>query len=166
MAKKKTSNRELKKKLLKLFPSDDIEIALKEAGKFPARRVINPLISFLFSNDEKIKQSAVTTIGIVVSRLADENMESARVIMRRLMWSLNDESGSIGWGAPEAMAEIMARHRMMAEEYHKILISYAAHGKNYLENETLQESARQGIKRLAEVRPELFDGYTEICDFI
>lgn len=25
-------------------------------------------------------------------------MDSARIVMRRLMWSLNDESGGIGWG--------------------------------------------------------------------
>jgi len=51
-------------------------------------------------------------------------MESARVIMRRLMWSLNDESGGIGWGAPEAMGEIMARHEQLTKEYSAILGSY------------------------------------------
>jgi len=47
---------------------------------------------------------------MVISNLTEKEMESARVIMRRLMWSLNDESGDIGWGAPEAMAEIIACH--------------------------------------------------------
>jgi hypothetical protein len=46
-------------------------------------------------------------MGEVMAHLADKDMESARVIMRRLMWSLNDESGGIGWGAPEAMGEIV-----------------------------------------------------------
>ena len=68
--------------------------------------------------------------------------------MRRLMWSLNDESGSIGWGAPEAMAEIMARNKKLADEYYKILISYSEQGKNYLEHEGLQRSVRRGIERI------------------
>ncbi len=42
--------------------------------------------------------------------------------MHRLMWSLNDESGSIGWGVPEAVAEIMANHDGAAEKYAYILV--------------------------------------------
>jgi len=41
------------------------------------------------------------------------------------MWSLNDESGGIGWGAPEAMGAIMARHTGLADEYANIC------GSNY-----------------------------------
>ena len=37
-------------------------------------------------------------MGAVVAALATEEMESARVVMRRLLWNLNDESGGIGWG--------------------------------------------------------------------
>ena len=81
------------------------------------------LFSFLCHHDQKIKWRAVTAMGMVISNLAEKEMESARVIMRRLMWSLNDESGGIGWGAPEAMAEIIACHQGLAEEYTHILIS-------------------------------------------
>ena len=49
-------------------------------------------------------------MGAVVANLAEKDMESARVVMRRLMWSLNDESGDIGWSRPEAMGEIIASH--------------------------------------------------------
>ncbi len=158
MTEEKISGRKLKKIIQDLLSAADTEHGFKEMSKFPARQVINPLISFLFSTDDKIKQRAVTAIGIVVSKLADKDIESARIIMRRLMWSLNDESGGIGWGAPEAMAEIMARHQKLAEEYHKILISYASPGKNYLENEALQEGVKRGIKRLMAARPDMMAG--------
>ena len=55
-------------------------------------------------------------MGAVVAHLAEKDMESARVVMRRLMCSLNDESGGIGWGAPEAMGEIIASHEGLASE--------------------------------------------------
>ena len=71
-------------------------------------------------------------MGAVVEKLAWEDMEGARVIMRRLMWSLNEESGGIGWGAPEAMAEIMARHLELAREYSHMLISYMDYEGNFL----------------------------------
>ena len=144
-----SSYRKIKKKILKLLCQDDFAEAVQEIKKLPARKVINPLISSLCSINEKIERRAAIAIGIVTAKLADHDIESARVIMRRLMWSLNDESGGIGWGAPEAMAEIMARNNKLADEYLKILVSYSEPGKNYLEHDGLQRSVRRGLKRLA-----------------
>jgi hypothetical protein len=94
-------------------------------------------------------------MGHLTADLAGENMEEARQWMRRLMWSLNDESGSIGWGAPEAMAEIMARHERLAEEYAHMLVSYMRQDGNYLEHPQLQRGLLRGIGRLAAARPDL-----------
>ncbi len=93
-------------------------------------------------------------MGMVVSNLADHDIESARVVMRRLMWNLNDESGGIGWGSPEAMGEIMARHSRLAQEFASILVSYINPDKNYIEHEILQRGVLWGIGRLAYERPE------------
>jgi len=71
------------------------------------------------------------------------------------MLSLTEESGGIGWGAPEAMGEIMARSEKLAEEYHKILISYTLGGGNELDFEDLQKDVIAGLKRLSQVHPEL-----------
>ena len=144
------SYRKIKKKILRLLGQDDFTEAVKEIKKLPPRKVINPLISSLCSIDEKTQRRAAVAIGIITANLAEQDIESARVIMRRLMWSLNDESGGIGWGAPEAMAEIMARSKKLADEYCKILVSYSEPGKNYLEHESLQRSVRRGLERLAQ----------------
>ncbi|MFQ5484424.1 MAG: DVU0298 family protein, partial [Desulfobacterales bacterium] len=88
-------------------------------------------------------------------RLAQRDIESARIIMRRLMWHLNDESGGIGWGAPEAMGEIMARHKKLAEEYACILVSYIDQSANFIEYSILQRGVLWGLGRLAYARPEL-----------
>jgi hypothetical protein len=85
-------------------------------------------------------------------------MEAARVIMRRLMWTLNDESGGIGWGSPEVMGEVLAAHSGLAKEYAHILLSYAREDGNYLELEGLQQGLLWGIGRLCENRPELARG--------
>ena len=155
MNKKTVTGRALKKKVRQLLFEDNFEKQIEEIKGVSARQVVNPLFSFLCSNDELLKARAVTAMGIVVSRLADHEMESARIVMRRLMWSLNDESGGIGWGAPEAMGEIMARHNKLADEYHKILISYSTPGANFIEHESLQEGVFWGIARLAQARPDL-----------
>lgn len=151
----KCTGRSLKKQVLAYLGSEDMKAALEVLRQFPPRKVINPLFSLLLHTDPKIKWAAVTGFGAVVSNLADQNMESARVIMRRLMWQLNDESGGIGWGCPEAMGEIMACHEKLAQEYAVVLVSYIRQDGNFLEYEPLQPGVLWGIGRLAQVRPEL-----------
>ena len=115
--------RQLKRKVLGLLKSQDFSRALSELRLLPARRVINPLLSFFCHDDEEVRWRAITAAGEVVEHLAATDRESARIIMRRLLWSLNDESGGIGWGAPEAMGEIMARDEPLAQEYSSIFVS-------------------------------------------
>jgi hypothetical protein len=93
-------------------------------------------------------------MGAVTATLADADIESARVIMRRLMWNLNDESGGIGWGSPEAMGEIMARNGRLAREFARILVSYLWEDGNYIEHPLLQRGVLWGVGRLGYARPE------------
>jgi len=131
-----------------LLRSDHFDQSLDALCQLPARQVINPLFSLLLSSDEKVRWRAITTMGAVVAKLADEDMESARVIMRRLMWSLNDESGGIGWSAPEAMGEIIASDEGLAKEYASVMISYVQEDGNFLEYEPLQRGAPRCLPHL------------------
>ena len=90
-----------------------------------------------------------------MTELASRDLESARVVMRTLMWNLTEECGGIAWGVPEAMAEIMARHETLAREYVQILVSYMREDGNFLEYEPLQRGLIWGIGRLAQVEREL-----------
>ena len=129
--------------------------ALEKLDQIPAIKVVNALLSFLYNPDPGIKWAAVSAMGALVAKIADHDMEKARVVVRRLMWNLNDESGGIGWGSPEAMGEILTRNDGLAEEYANILLSYAKEDGNYLEHEILQRGLLWGIGRLAQVKPHL-----------
>jgi HEAT repeat protein len=132
---KSLSGRAIKRRIYELLQSPDRASALNEI--------------------EDVRWAAVKAMGTVVAKLADEDMESARVVMRRLMWNLNDESGGIGWGSPEAMGEILACHHGLAKEYAHILSSYTREDGNYLEHEVLQQGLIWGIGRLAQVSPHI-----------
>ena len=151
----KLGGRALKHRVFELLKSTDLDLALGQLCRLPARQVINPLLSFLHNGEPRIKWSAVTAMGAVVAGLANEDIEAARVIMRRLMWNLNDESGGIGWGSPEVMGEILACHETLAREYARILISYARKDGNFQEHELMQRGVLWGIGRLAQARPDL-----------
>jgi HEAT repeat protein len=146
------TGRALKREVLDMLVHADLDQCIRALLLFPARKVINPLFSLLLHQDDTIRWRAVTAFGAVVSNLADQDKESARVIMRRLMWSLNDESGGIGWGAPEAMAEVIARNDAMAEEFGTVFVSYLDPEGNFLEYPPLQRGLLWGLARLAEVR--------------
>jgi HEAT repeat protein len=155
MSAKSLSGRATKRRIYQLLKSPDLPSALSEISQLPERQVINSLFSLLYNREQDVRWAAVKVMGAVVAKLADEDMESARVIMRRLMWNLNDESGGIGWGSPEAMGEILANHDGLAKEYAHILISYTRKDGNYLEHEILQRGLIWGIGRLAQVRPHI-----------
>jgi HEAT repeat protein len=150
--------RALKKKVYDFLKSSDFDESLNKLIRIPGRKVINPLFSFLYNSEELIRWRAITAMGRVVSHLAKEDLEAARVILRRIMWNLNDESGGIGWGSAEAMGEILANEKRLAEEYTHILISYIKEDGNFQENEHIQSGVLWGLGRLSQVRPDLVKG--------
>lgn len=156
MPSQRLTGRQVKVRILALLQKKPLPVALEQIGRFPPRQAVNPLFSFFYHHDEMVRWRAIVAMGAVVARLAQDDLESARVVMRRLMWNLNDESGGIGWGSPEAMGEILACSPVLAKEFAHILVSYIREDMNYLEHERLQQGVLWGLARSAEVRPEWF----------
>ncbi|CCO22930.1 DVU0298 family protein [Maridesulfovibrio hydrothermalis] len=121
--------------------------------------LIAPLFSSLCASTVIARWHGITCFGKVVSRMVAEDTPRARIVMRRMTWMLNEESGGCAWGAPEAMGEITAASDLMADEYGRILLSYIheAEGRpeNYLEFTTLLRGALWGVARLAQDRPDI-----------
>ncbi|MDR2573308.1 MAG: HEAT repeat domain-containing protein [Desulfovibrio sp.] len=118
---------------------------------------VNALFSFL-PKDALTKHSAALCMGRAVAALAQGEPEAARNIVRRLMWHMNEDSGNIGWGIPEAFGEILAASEVLAEQYGNILISYIMRlpgADNYCDNALLRRSCYWAVGRLAEARPGL-----------
>lgn len=129
--------------------------ALAAVATIPPDKAIKPLFSCLCSGEREVKWHAVSAMGRTVAALAERDLESARVVMRRFMWMLNDESGGIGWGVPEAMGEVLACHAALAGEYTHILVAFMREDGFYLELEALQRGLLWGVARAAEVVPDL-----------
>ena len=151
----RTNKHNFKKRVLILLEQKDFNSNPNVIHQLPTLKVINVLFSLLVTTDEDLKNRVVKALGEVVSKLAEKNIEVARNVMRRLILSVTEESGGIGWNTPEAMGEIMARSEKLAIEYHKILISYTEGGGNELDFEGLQKSVIAGLQRLEKVQPDL-----------
>jgi len=152
----------LKEEIHILLDRDDLKPVLHQLLKHSPHKLLGALYSALLSPNKRIRWHAVTVAGLTVSAVALEDLEQARIVMRRFMWTLNDESGGIGWGSPECMGEIMARHHGLAVEYSRILFSYLASREggsdNFLEYLPLRRGAFWGTARLAQADPDTAKG--------
>ena len=158
------SRRQRKETILALLGREDttLEALSFQLAAYPALDLINALFPALCRTEPHLRWRAVSCMGRAVARLAEEDLEAARVVMRRFLWSLNDESGGIGWGAPESMAEAMSQHEVLAQEYGHMLISYMredgeeiCQDGNYLEHPLLQRGLLWGVARLSACRPHI-----------
>ena len=116
MLTKKIDKQKFKKQVLEFLNQEDFENKLKDVHMFLPMKFVNVLFSILVTTDNELKDRVIKTFGEVVSKMAEEDIESARIVMRRLMLSVTEESGGIGWNTPEAMGEIMAGHDGLAQE--------------------------------------------------
>jgi hypothetical protein len=147
----------LKKEIKSLLKENSAEYTvniLKQKNKNNDKH-LNPLISLLYDPDEVIKHKAAEAIGILNSEKYEHDTEKARILMRRLMWSLNEESGGIGWGAVEAMAETAVHNKTLFDEFYKIIISYIdPDSGSFLDHKELHPGIVWAIGRLLKAYPE------------
>ena len=152
MAKMRTSKQQLKR----ILQGPDWREHLDEiaAGGMTS---VGPLFSFLLLGAQTMHRAAVA-LGTTVARLARTEPETARNVIRRFMWHMNEDSGNIGWGIPDAFAECLVASEPLAETYHRILVSYImdlGHADNFCDHDILRRSCYWAVGRLAEVRPEM-----------
>jgi hypothetical protein len=125
-------------------------VALLQAGDFPAltaladqeSKVANHLIGYLFNPEDLLHWRAVEGLGWV----AGAHPEQVRKLISRLLYQLNEDSGSFGWLAAAALGEI-GRHQLPVVE--EILPMFYG----FLEQEFARVSMLWGLGRLFEVHP-------------
>jgi hypothetical protein len=105
--------------------------------------------------DEARRRRIAAAGGILTGKLAQADLEGARVILRRQVWNLTEESGGCPIGAPELIGEILANNAELAREFASLLISYLDPEGNFLEHTPLLRGAIWGAGRLARAHPGL-----------
>ena len=89
------------------FAREDTDALVAAAREKPGG-VVRFLSGRLYSQDEGEKWRAVRAFGALAR--APGVLTDARVhdLLQRFLWALNDESGAVPYGVPEAMGEILA----------------------------------------------------------
>jgi hypothetical protein len=113
------------------------------------RRFWSFLKSRLYDPDILIKYRAVEAIGLYMSDLWNKNEEKVRIFIRTLLWSLNDESGGIGWSSAPAIAQIISHIPSLKDPY--LSMAMNALDEELLKKPILWAIAKIGKKALADV---------------
>jgi len=122
---------------------------LKELEELEALLVQQPgvwrrLWRFLYHGDEAVRQRAAGAFGLAVALHSEGRPELAREVLRRLFWAMNEESGSVCWGAPEAVGEVLRHRPELCDDFVPLLVSLLS-----------DPALRRGVLRaLARLGPE------------
>jgi AraC family transcriptional regulator of adaptative response/methylated-DNA-[protein]-cysteine methyltransferase len=112
--------------------------------------IIRALISFLFDSDELVRWRSLEAVGIVAEFISRQRMETAKDLIRRFFWMMNDESGNICWYAPEAIGEILFNIPSLIPEFGLLLASF-------LNEEPFEGGVRRAIARTARAGHDIYN---------
>ncbi len=97
----------------------------------------------LYDIDENLRWPAIEAAARFMERWWKSGKEEkVRIYIRTLFWSMNDESGGIGWSAPQTIAEIIANIPELIDPYGSMMIAYS------IEEPPLMKGGLWGIGRL------------------
>jgi len=97
----------------------------------------------LYDLDERIRWSAIEVIAKFMERWWQSGrQEKVRIFIRTLFWSLNEESGGIGWSSPQTIAEIIVHIPELIDPYGSMMIAHS------IEEPPLMKGGCWGLGRL------------------
>jgi len=96
----------VKSELIRYLSAGRIEAVADLAAS--RKRVLSWLTGLTYHPDPRVADRAVQAFGLAAARIAAYDPEYVRVHLRRLLWLVSDESGGIGWRAPELVASALA----------------------------------------------------------
>jgi len=130
-----------KKVLRELLERHDRE-GLIEWADGRKKGITSLLALLLYEADELIRWRCIEGLGLLAADLAPRGLEQIRDVIRRLLWTMNDESGNVGWFAPEAIGEILARVPRLGREFSGLL-------PGFLVEEPFERGAHWAMVRVA-----------------
>ncbi len=87
------------------------------------RRVLSWLVTLTYEPDPLLSWRAIEAFGVAAAHIAEHDPEFVRVHLRRLLWLLSDESGGIGWRAPELLGDVLHRQPGQFPDFLPLLAS-------------------------------------------
>jgi methylated-DNA-[protein]-cysteine S-methyltransferase len=135
--------------------------ALVDAARQRIGRVLRHLTSRLYTEDYAEKMRVVRALGAVFASADAVDRRRAVDTLRRFFWALNDESGAVPYGMPEAIGEILAVRPDHQAEFLPVLCSMLTH-EDMVQTGPIEQGVIWALGRVgppvAEISPQAVQG--------
>jgi hypothetical protein len=138
----RASRSHVRENIVTLLKDNNFQDLTELAGR--DTRVAACLMQFFYEPGDLLYWRALEGMGHV----AGSHPEQVQKLISRLLYLLNEDSGSTGWGAAAALGEIGRHQVSIIKEIIPMFVGF-------LEEPFSQEPMLWGVGRLAEVHPEL-----------
>ena len=145
-----------RQQLILLLESNDI-LSVASLVK-QNRKQLSKLIRLAYDKETLAGWRAIKAIGIAARAIVDQEYSFLRETIRKLLWSLSDESGGIGWSAPEIIGEIVCAD---PERFQDIIPVIS--GIYDIEEEVFRPGILYALSRIAEERSDLIAPYKDLA---
>jgi hypothetical protein len=139
-----SSKRHLRQEIVTLLRDGDFQGLTDLAGKNTGVAAI--LMQFFYDPGDLLHWRALEGLGYV----AGSHPEQVGKLINRLLYLLNEDSGSNGWGAAAALGEIGRHQVSLVREIIPMFVGF-------LEEPFSREPMLWGVGRMAEAQPQLLE---------
>lgn len=145
----------LKQRIHQALEANDLEtvVALAKANK----KVISLLVRAAYDKETLAGWRAIGAIGLAAQALVKTEYGFLRETVRKLLWSLSDESGGIGWAAPEILGEIVSADSQRFSDIIPLIAEVYD-----IEEKVFRPGILYALGRIAEKSPDLVTPYKDL----
>ncbi len=129
---------------------DEIAALAEESSSVPT-----VLMSRLFAAEARTRWRAADAMGRACEVIGRRDPSKVRHVLQRLVWALNDESGTTGWGVPQAIGEVIRSDVGLAREFAPLLVAYLEHEDVAVGTDVLVHGVIYALGRIGERWPEV-----------
>jgi hypothetical protein len=139
---------ELKKLIKDALVKRELDRVARYALESP--RVVGILFNLSYDKDSLITWRAVEAMGVVAGALTERSREEGRELMKRLLWSITEESGGLGWSSIEMIAEVVVNSPQVFSDIPLLL-------PEYYDEPVFRDSVLYALWRIGSSNPELLE---------
>lgn len=145
----------LKRSITQALESNDLESIVSQAKH--DRKVLSQLVRIAYDKETLIGWRAIIAIGLAARELVNSAPGFLREMTRKLLWSLSDESGAIGWSAPEILGEIVSAHPERFRDIVPLIVEVYD-----IEEKTFRPGIVYALRKIAEPNPAVIMPFKDI----
>ncbi|MDH4161955.1 MAG: hypothetical protein OEW15_04610 [Nitrospirota bacterium] len=127
---------------------NDLAVVISAAKE--DKKVISLLVRVSYDKETLVGWRAIKAMGLIAREMVKSDPKFLREACRKLLWSLSDESGGIGWSAPELLGEIVSANPSRFTDIVPLIAEVYS-----VEEDVFRSGVVYALARIAETHPGL-----------